>query len=153
MRSREKLEVNIETIIVRKLEEDELPLIWPFISEANPKMTRETFDARLKEMVELGYSCLAAFDGETIAGITAYWYGVQFWCGPYMELDNVRLHPDYRGKGVGGMLLGEVERIGRERGAELTWLKSYTHNTPAHKFFHRHDYWIQGFIFRKNIEQ
>lgn len=138
-------------ISTRELTQDELPMIWPLISEANAQMTRDDFDARLQEMIGLGYRCLAAFEGDTLAGICGYWYGVQFWCGPYMELDNVRVHPDFRGKKVGDILLAEIENMGREKGCKLAWLKSYTHNTPAHKFFHRNDYWIQGFIFRKNL--
>ena len=141
--------MNIE---IRELNKDELPLIWPLISDANAAMTREVFDARLEEMVELGYRCLAAFDSGNIVGICGFWYGVQFWCGPYMELDNVRLAEAYRGQGIGKLLLAEVERIGAEKGAELCWLKSYTHNTAGHTFFHKHDYWIQGFIFRKNLD-
>lgn len=139
------------TIEIRELAQEELPSIWPLISDANNAMTQELFAERLHEMIGLGYRCLGAFDGETLAGICGFWYGVQFWCGKYMELDNVRIHPDYRGNAVGPLLLAEIERIAEEKGCDLAWLKSYTHNTQGHKFFHKNDYWIQGFIFRKNF--
>ena len=139
------------TITIRELSQDELPLIWPLISNANAQMTRELFEERLAEMVGLGYRCLAAFEKDALVGCCGFWYGVQFWCGKYMELDNVRIHPDHRGKSIGPMMLEEIERIAKEKGCELAWLKSYTHNAQGHKFFHRNDYWIQGFIFRKNF--
>ncbi len=138
-------------VTVRELTVEELPIIWPLISDANPKMTEEQFTSYVNEMVTLGYRCIAAFDGEKLAGVCGFWYGVQFWCGRYVEMDNVRMFPEYRGKGVGGKMMAAVEEIAREKGAELAWLKSYTHNTAGHKFFHRHDFWIQGFLFRKNF--
>ncbi|WP_108661256.1 GNAT family N-acetyltransferase [Acuticoccus kandeliae] len=83
---------------------------------------------------------LAAFarraDGSVCAGIEAklYWDG--------LEIALLWVAPDQRDKGLGTQLLLEVERVARERGAVIAFLKTFF----AREFYERLGYEVFGVL-------
>ena len=92
----------------------------------------------------------AYIDGR-LTGFAGAWIATKIWCGRYLEVDNIVVHPDYRSAGVGGALVKHLETLARERACNLVVLDSYTSNHASHRFYHRHGFEIWGFHFVKQI--
>jgi GNAT superfamily N-acetyltransferase len=78
---------------------------------------------------------LAEWDGVS-AGFALYFHNFStFLCRPGIYLEDVFVHPEYRGRGIGKALLLELARIARQRGcgrfewAVLNW------NQPSIEFY------------------
>ena len=78
---------------------------------------------------------LAEWDGVS-AGFALYFHNFStFLCRPGIYLEDVFVHPEFRGRGIGKALLLELARIARQRGcgrfewAVLNW------NTPSIRFY------------------
>ncbi|MNR90979.1 putative acetyltransferase [compost metagenome] len=55
---------------------------------------------------------------------------------PYASLDDLIVHPDYRGAGVGRQLIAWLEQAMLARGISRLFLESGIGNHDAHRFFH-----------------
>lgn len=138
------------TYTLRELKPSEMPGIWPLIKQLNPTMRKATFTARLKTMNGLGYHVLGAFDGKKLVGISGFWIRMRFWCGKEFDIDNVVVHKDYRGKGIGKRMDDWLFQRARKEGAELIVLDSYNTAHEAHAFYHNQGYGITGYHFTKS---
>ena len=56
-------------------------------------------------------------------------------CKPFMVIENVIVTAAYRGKGIGKLLINEIERIGKTRNCYYTMFVSGIHRIDAHKFY------------------
>ena len=56
-------------------------------------------------------------------------------CAPFMLIENVVTHSDYRRQGVGRRLFEEIERWGRERNVRYGILCSANTRSAAHEFY------------------
>jgi len=140
------------TIEFRELEsETEVGQIFPLIQELNPDMTREHFDETLPHMLTHGYRCIGAFDGDTLMGVVAYWIHYQFWCGKFLEVDNLIVTDGARGTGLGKRLLRQVETKGHEEKCKIALAKVYAFNQDAHRFYFREGYRAPGQVFSKTL--
>lgn len=137
---------------IRELEPHQLPDIYPFIALLNEGMTEARFLELLALMTARQYRCLAAFDGERMAGICGFWLGAQFFSGKQIEIDNLIVLPEYRGEKLGSRLTQAVESLARNEGCELAFLKAYTHNHSSHRFYFREGYHILGYGFVKALK-
>lgn len=123
--------------------------ILPLAQKANSALTPEILATRLSAMQNHGYHCAGLYyDGELI-GISGYWIGVKFYCGKYLELDNVIIDEAHRSKGFGELLVDWLEQHARDINCEMVMLDAYTSNTRAHKFYTQKDYAIIGYHFAK----
>ena len=138
-------------LIIRELELDELPLILPLIEMHNPKLAPEELHRRLQAMIPHDYHCIAAFQAGRIVGVAGYWLGVRFWCGEYMDVDNVVVDPELRSRGIGSQMMDWLHRKAAELGCRLVVLDSYITYAGAHRFYFREGYQILGFHFTKDI--
>ena len=136
-------------VVIRELQQEEFPLILPLIERHNAKIPPEELHRRLKAMIPCGYHCIAAFEGERIVGVAGYWLGARFYCGEYMDVDNVVVDPDLRSKGVGAKMMDWLEAKARDRGCKVVVLDSYVTYAGAHRFYFRQGYEILGFHFHK----
>lgn len=140
-----------ESIVVRKLLEDELSLILPLIEKHNPKIPPEELGRRLQVMMTHGYHCIAAFEAERLVGVAGYWLGARFYCGEYMDVDNVVVEEALRSKGVGAKMMEWLEEKARSLGCKIIVLDSYVTFAGAHRFYFRQGYEILGFHFKKDL--
>lgn len=56
-------------------------------------------------------------------------------CRPFMLIENVIVSSAYRARGIGTMLMNEIENIGRLRNCYYTMFVSAGHRKEAHQFY------------------
>jgi len=56
-------------------------------------------------MLRHNYHCIAAFLDGRIAGVAGYWLGARFYCGEYMDVDNVVVDADLCSQGIGSKMM------------------------------------------------
>ena len=136
-------------LTIRELSTEELPSILPLIEQHNPKLTPGELRRRLEAMIPHGYHCIAAFQRGHMVGVAGYWLGVKFWCGEYLEPDNVFVLPELRSAGIGAKLMDHLEDKAREMKCKIVALDSYVTYSGAHKFYFRRGYEITGYHFTR----
>jgi GNAT superfamily N-acetyltransferase len=82
------------------------------------------------------YSCLIAEQDGAPAGFAFFFYDYSTWLGrPGIYLEDIFVHPEFRGLGIGKALLQRVAAIAVEKGcARLKW-QVLDWNTPAIDFY------------------
>jgi len=80
-------------------------------------------------------SLLAYMDGAAVGLCNAFEGFSTFYARPLINIHDLYVQPEYRGRGVAGKLLLEVERIARERGCSKMTLEVLEGNTPAQKSY------------------
>ena len=113
-----------DTITISLIPTAELPAILPLVKMLNPDIDEAVLARRLEEMPEQGYQCAGAYCEGQLIGICGLWIATRFYCGKYLEPDNVVVHPDFRSLGVGQKLMALGLRLRprvklRSRRAEL----------------------------------
>lgn len=79
-----------------------------------------------------------AFDGEAAVGLVNCIEGFStFKCLPLVNVHDVAVLDSHRGRGIAEAMLGEVERIARERGACKLTLEVLSGNAPAMRLYER----------------
>jgi GNAT superfamily N-acetyltransferase len=124
---------------------------YPLIRQLNPAMSEEAFAACVLKMLPQGYRCIAWQEGSTYRGLCGFWQGTRFWCGDFIDLDNVVVDEQARGSGIGKKLLDWVEAEARRLGCQQLGLDCYTTSHDAHRFYFRQGYIIKGYHFIKPL--
>jgi GNAT superfamily N-acetyltransferase len=71
----------------------------------------------------------------------------------YGEISAIVVEPDDRGRGIGRFMMDYAEKLAKEQGCKGTWLVSgFGREQPAHKFYKRLGYQINGRRFVKPFE-
>jgi GNAT superfamily N-acetyltransferase len=143
--------MNTGTITIRELATGELPLILPLIERHNAKIEPVELRRRLEAMIPHGYHCIAAFDGDRVVGVAGYWLGARFYCGEYMDVDNVVVDESLRSRGIGVRLMDWLHAKAAELGCKVVVLDSYVTFAGAHKFYFREGYEIIGYHFSRKL--
>jgi predicted acetyltransferase len=107
------------------------------------------YEARMRRSIEAG-TMLGAYDGDLLVGRALIWPFRQWWGGRDIAMAGVAgvvVAPEYRGRGVGGALMGAVIDRGRELGFAVSAL--YPATVPVY----RHRGWeIAGAQYRFSVE-
>jgi GNAT superfamily N-acetyltransferase len=143
----------ISEVTIRELTAAEFPLIMPLIERHNASIAPEELRRRLDVMVPHGYHCIAAFLEDRIVGVAGYWLGARFYCGEYMDVDNVVVDPELRAQRIGAQMMDWLEAKARDLGCKLVVLDSYVTYAGAHRFYFRQGYEILGFHFFKRMQK
>lgn len=114
-----------------------------------PNMSEEKYETYLKQMIPHHYKQLIVLDGEKVAGITGFWKGVKLWSGPYMEIDNFVVAPEYRRQGIGKLMTDYIDAKAKEYNVSMIVLDAYVENFTAHKFYYNQGYVPRGYHFLK----
>ena len=129
----------------------ELETIYPLVKQVNRDTSKREFKQQLAAMHARGYRCFGAFSGAQLVGACGLWHGTRFWCGEYIEVDNLVVDQSQRGGGIGALLMRAAEKEAKRLKCSLVMADSYTHNTDSHRFYFREGYIIKGFCFVKDI--
>src|SRR4051812_38657488 len=82
------------------------------------------------------YSCLIAEEDGAPAGFALYFYDYSTWLGrPGLYLEDIFVHPEFRGRGIGKTLLQKVAAIAIEKGCPRMKWEVLDWNTPAIDFY------------------
>ena len=141
----------MNSIAIRELTQEELPTILPMICQLNPKLAPGELERRLGVMIPKGYHCIAAYDGDRMVGVAGYWLGARFYCGEYLDVDNVVVEESLRSAGIGAKMMDWLHAKAAELGVKVVVLDSYVTYAGAHRFYFRQGYEILGFHFSKKI--
>lgn len=124
----------------------------PLIQQLYPEFTEQIYSDLLDEMLPNNYKQVVAFENETSVGLSGFWVGTKLWCGKYLELDNVIIHPNHRSKGIGKVLTEYLNQKAIDLGCKVVALDAYTNNFQAHKFYYNLGFVPKGFHFVKFLE-
>ncbi|WP_414040937.1 GNAT family N-acetyltransferase [Acidithiobacillus sp. M4-SHS-6] len=138
-------------VLIRLLGQQDLPTILPLVQLLNPTVSPAQLAQRLQEMTGQGYECAAAFMADNCVGVAGIWLGTRFWCGRYLDVDNVVVDPVYRDHGIGQQLMNWVENYARQQHCEIMVLDAYVTNQAARRFYERNGYQIVGHHFVKTL--
>jgi GNAT superfamily N-acetyltransferase len=82
------------------------------------------------------YFCLIAEHDDHPAGFALYFFNYSTWMGqPGIYLEDLFVHPEFRGLGIGKALLKRVAAIAVEKGCERLQWEVLDWNTPAIEFY------------------
>ena len=138
----------MKTFIV-EIPASKIECILPLAQKANPKLSTKVLKQRLSSMMEHNYHCAGLYHDNKLIGISGFWIGSKFYCGKYMELDNVFIDQEYRSAGLGEKLITWLEQHAKSLDCQVMMLDAYTSNTRAHKFYIQKNYEIIGYHFSK----
>ena len=142
-----------DSITVSLIPTDQLSVILPLVKMLNPDIDEAMLARRLAEMPGQGYQCAGAYIEDHLVGICGLWVATRFYCGKYLEPDNVVIHPDFRSLGVGQKLMAWVYDYARSLNCEVVELNSYVGSPRAHKFYYNEGFQILGFHFQKRLDE
>lgn len=140
-------------ITVRPLEKGELVDATRLLGFLNPDCSREVLVERFETIVaeHPHFHPVGVFSDGQMLAFAGAWIATKVWCGRYLEIDNIVVHPDHRSRGLGTKLINYFERLADKRGCNIVVLDSYTSNHPSHRLYHRLGFEIWGFHFVKQI--
>jgi len=82
------------------------------------------------------YFCLMAEEEGRAVGFALYFYNYSTWLGrPGLYLEDLFVHPEFRGLGIGKALLRRVAAIALEKGCQRLQWEVLDWNTPAIEFY------------------
>ncbi|HNF72048.1 MAG TPA: GNAT family N-acetyltransferase [Chitinophagaceae bacterium] len=140
---------NIEITPCYSLEEM-LPQ-FELIRFLTPDLNEETYSDLLQKMIPHCYAQIVARSGDKTVGVSGFWIGHKLYSGPYLEVDNFVVAPDYRNQGVGKVMLDWLTEEGKRRACRYMMLDAYVENFKAHGFYYREGFIARGFHFLKKI--
>lgn len=136
-------------VVVRRARADDVPRLVELLdlgSSRPGKEDRADLAAYSAALAEIGDTprneVLVAVLGEQVVGVCQV-FAVRHlqerggWCA---ELESVHVHPDVRGRGVGGVLLGAAVEQARRWGCYRVQLTSNRTRADAHRFYARHGF-------------
>ncbi|MDR3711147.1 MAG: GNAT family N-acetyltransferase [Capsulimonadaceae bacterium] len=138
-------------IEIRELARDEMRTILPLVEAWNARIAPEVLAARLDEMLDEGYRCIAAYDGAELVGVGGFWIACRFWCGRHIDLDNLIVDESRRNQGIGQQMIAWLHEEGRRAHCEVAGLDTYLENTASHRLYERLGYEKIGYHYLKKL--
>ncbi len=136
---------------VRLVEKEKMEIIIPLLQKLNPKISTTILQERLNEMLVHNYQCVGVFDGTTLIGISGLWVLTKYYVGKHVEPDNVYIDPQYRGKGVGKMLMEWIFGYAKSIGCVASELNCYVKNKKGQEFWKSVGYDVVAYHFQKQL--
>ncbi|WP_336790223.1 GNAT family N-acetyltransferase [Paenibacillus sp. MMO-177] len=101
------------------------------------------------------YFLAAACDGDKVIGTAM---GIECYdlvgdCRPFLVVENVVVNPDYRGQGVGKMLMQRLEQFAEERVCSYIIFVSSGYREQAHRFYRALGYSSENQGFKKQLRE
>ena len=138
-------------ISFKLLSELNKPDIIPLLKLLDNKIPDDILESRLTGMFAEGYKCVGVFDEEKIIGISGLWILTKYYVGKHIEPDNVIIHPDYRGAGVGEELMKWIYEYAISQNCIASELNCYVSNNAGQKFWINQGYQVIGFHYQKKL--
>jgi len=130
---------------------DQMHTIIPLLQILNDKLDDAILKNRLDEMILRGYECVGVYENKKLIGVSGLWIIIKYSDGKYMEPDNVVIHPDYRNKGIGEMMMNWIHKYAKSKGCSASELNCYIANEKGQKFWLKEGYKRLGYRFQKKF--
>ncbi len=88
--------------------------IIPLLEYLNPEMTHEVIAERLEAIKKTDYECVGVYENSRLIAISGLWILHKIYAGKHIEPDNVVVHPDYRNKGIGELMMDWIHQYDKE---------------------------------------
>jgi len=145
--------ITVSPIAIRQLSLDDSAAAVGLLVHLNPDaptlVLRQRFETLLRDYPH--YRVIGAFRDHQLVGVAGIWIATKIWCGRYLEIDNLVVHPLHRSTGIGTALFAHLDQLARDQQCNLLVLDSYTSNHPSHRLYHRLGFEIWGFHFVKPL--
>lgn len=115
----------------------------------------ETLRERMKKLLQKneGFLLMTVDEKKQALGYVAAWPVFTPAYPPFLEITELLVHPGYRSRGIGRMLLRESEKLAVGKGYSTVRLSSQTFRQDAHRFYEREGYlrFKESFFFEKEL--
>lgn len=116
------------------LTKKDIPIVLPIVSAVNENIEHSVLENRLSEMFDYkNYVCFGLFEGSHLMAVSSGWILTKLYSGLQLELDNVAVEKNNRGKGIGSQLTRNIEEWAKDQGCISVELNSYITNDRSHK--------------------
>jgi len=139
----------MDSFKIEFIPDDKISSIIPLLLELNDKVDKETLEKRIPEMIQNNFKCVGVYDNDRLIGISGLWILTKYYIGKHIEPDNVIIHPDYQGRGIGNLLFDWMHEYAISIGCKGSELNCYVHNNDGVKFYLNKGYKLLGFHFQK----
>jgi GNAT superfamily N-acetyltransferase len=129
----------------------EMLAVFHVLAHMYPDMTYEEYASILPDRLSGGYRMLGVFDGDKCVCTGGFWVSFRFYCGKFIQLDNMVTLPEYRSKGVGKLVTDWIKETGKSEACERVLIDTYVENFEAHRFFFREGFIIRGYHLNYNF--
>lgn len=136
---------------IRFIPREQLYSIVPLLELLNPETALNVLVQRLEEIKKTDYQCVGVYEGARLIAISGIWILNKIYAGKHIEPDNVVVHPDYRGKGVGELLMNWIHEYAISIGCLTSELNARVANEIGVKFWKRMGYEPIGYHFIKPL--
>ena len=120
--------------------------LWPD-KQLNAALLQTVFDRALASEWQ-AYLC--ATDGSRVVGFGSLTMKNNLWQEGYLgHIDELVVDNEYRGKGVGTLLLDQIIVLARQKGCRRVELDSASHRKQAHQFYEQHGFENRAFLFSR----
>ena len=136
---------------IKLIPKSELASTMSLLQLLNESISEATLQERMNDMLSSNYECVGVFDKDKLIGISGVWILNKYYVGKHIEPDNVVIHPDYRNKKVGELMIQWICDYGIEKGCIASELNCYLNNQQGVKFWINQGYKILGFHFQKKL--
>lgn len=144
---------NFNDVVIRELDDKEMVEAFNVVKYMYDKMSAKEYEKLVLEMVDRNdYKMVGAVLGDKVVGVAGYWIFAMLYCKRYIQVSNLVVNPDYRGKSIGKKILRYIESIGKENDCEQIVLDSYYQNKKSHSLYFGEGYHIRGFHFMKKVK-
>lgn len=145
--------MNLPPATIARIPESRLPDAAKLLTFLNTESPEEVLLKRLQTILAQypNYQLWGAIREGKLVGVAGIWLGTKVWCGNYLEIDNLVIHPDYRSKGIGSLLLERLENVGLQNDCNVLVIDSYTNNHASHRLYHKLGFEIWSFHFVRKI--
>ena len=138
------------TIEIRTLTDSDLAGAARLLGILNPKVPQPVIESRLSTLLgeHPDYQIAGAFADARLVGICGGGIFTKVWCGKCLEIENLVVDPEARGRGIGARLIAHFLEVARGRGCDVLTLDSYAHNRESHRLYERHGFepWSIHFV-------
>jgi diamine N-acetyltransferase len=145
---------------IRLIPEKDIKTIIPLVHILNGEDEALLLE-RLEVMMQNNYQCVGVYDtstslstsNEKLIGISGLWTLTKFYNGKHLEPDNVVILPEYRGKGIGELMMAWIDNYAKENNYEFIELNAYVENLKAVEFWKKTGFYIRGHHFQKPVKK
>jgi len=133
------------------IEKENIYSIIPLLKILNDTIDEATLKSRLDEMIKAGYECVGVYEADVLIGICGLWILTKYYVGKHMEPDNVIIHPHYRSKGIGNLMMEWIFKYAESKGCVASELNCYVFNEKGLKFWESQGYKVIGYHLQKKL--
>lgn len=118
-----------------ELDDTDYAAVPAFVQLLEPQLDTPTIRRRMARMRQAGWVCVGAWNNTELVAIAGVSTRTHFFSGTVDFVENVVVHPDWRGQRIGEALMRHLEARARANGSAKLTLDTYAVNQGARRFY------------------